>query len=69
VGFVTIKCPNDHQFNAITDDLARWGLCGVPSTWHRPTKARVVEIDKDRARWVRLDATHFPAWPRRTDTT
>jgi hypothetical protein len=35
--FVTIKCPNDHQFNATIDDLAHWGLCGVPSTWHRPT--------------------------------
>jgi hypothetical protein len=22
------------------DDLARWELCGVPSTWHRPTTRR-----------------------------
>ena len=35
--FVTVKCPNDHQLDVITDDLARWGSCGVPSTWRSPT--------------------------------
>jgi hypothetical protein len=35
--FVTIKCPNDHQFNVLTDNLARWESCGIPSTWHSPT--------------------------------
>jgi hypothetical protein len=32
VCLVTIKCPNDHQRNVITDDLARWELWGIPST-------------------------------------
>jgi hypothetical protein len=34
--FVTVKYPPDHQLDMITD-LARWGLCGVPLTWHIPT--------------------------------
>jgi hypothetical protein len=29
LGFVTIKCPNDHQLNATADDLAHRGSCGV----------------------------------------
>ena len=29
---VTVKCPNDHQLNVITDDLAHWEPCGIPSS-------------------------------------
>jgi hypothetical protein len=26
---VTVKCPNDHGFTVIIDDLGRWGSCGL----------------------------------------
>ena len=44
-------------------------LVGWPSPRPaRPARARGVEIDKDRARWVRRDAIHFPVWSCRADT-
>jgi hypothetical protein len=33
----TIKCPDDHRLNVITEDFGRWELWGVPSTWRSPT--------------------------------
>jgi hypothetical protein len=38
--FVTVKWPNDHRLNVITDDLARWGSCGIPSTVDEVPTAR-----------------------------
>jgi hypothetical protein len=33
---VTVKCPNDHQLNLITEDLARWEPWGRPPTPCKP---------------------------------
>lgn len=34
--FVTIKCPNDHQFTVFTDDLGRWESWGILSAVRSP---------------------------------
>ena len=41
LGFVTIKCPNDHQLNEITDDHLRAGSRGASRRqWRSPTTRR-----------------------------
>jgi hypothetical protein len=51
---VTVKFPNDHRLNVITDGLARWGPCAIPSTARWDAAPRLPNPCSSKLSWLAI---------------